>query len=168
MRKFVFIFICFCCCYPLFSQSITPFVLSSRGDYFSNSSTSLSWTIGQIASTSLLTANNIVTQGFQQPYYYDPFNIPVLDIDSVDIQVFPNPASDFINIIYSTKIERKITFELLDLLGNELMPDIEKYSGISHAKLEINLSNLKAGIYFIRIVIEKSDINKTYKIVKIE
>ena len=166
-RTFANIFLVLICC-QLYSQSITPYVVSTRGGYFSNSTSSLSWTLGQLASTSLMATNNILTQGFQQPYYFDPFNIPVALTDSFDIKVYPNPAVDHVNIAYSTLQEGKIKFELFDLLGNKLMPDIEKYSGISKRVFELNLSNFDSGIYLLRILSEKTRIINTHKIVKIE
>ena len=168
MRKICTIIICFCCCYASFSQSISPYVISSKGEYFSNSSSSLSWTLGQIASTSLFTPDNILTQGFQQPYYYDPSDIPVINDDSFEIQIYPNPVRDFINIIYSTQTKTKLKFEVLDLLGNNLKPYIEKDSEIVPKKLELRIDELKPGIYLVRIISKSSDILKTFKIIKIE
>ncbi|MCD4697881.1 MAG: hypothetical protein K8S16_16775 [Bacteroidales bacterium] len=54
---------------PLFvvSQSVSPEVVSSAGDYFEGANASLSWTLGEIATETYTSGNIILTQGFQQP-----------------------------------------------------------------------------------------------------
>lgn len=49
------------------AQSLSPTVVSSSGGYFTGAGTSLSWTLGEIATETFGNGNNILTQGFQQP-----------------------------------------------------------------------------------------------------
>ncbi|MBN2174991.1 MAG: hypothetical protein JW731_12730 [Bacteroidales bacterium] len=55
---------------PVFviSQSVSPQVVSSAGDFFEGTNVSLSWTLGEIATETLSNGNVILTQGFQQPF----------------------------------------------------------------------------------------------------
>ncbi|MCB0807326.1 MAG: hypothetical protein KDC05_16140 [Bacteroidales bacterium] len=53
----------------LFSQQISPSVISSAGEEYSNGNISLSWTLGELATETLSNGNNTLTQGFQQPFY---------------------------------------------------------------------------------------------------
>jgi len=50
-----------------FCQSLTPEVIVTSGDYFSETNASISWTLGEIATETFISGNTILTQGFQQP-----------------------------------------------------------------------------------------------------
>lgn len=52
----------------IIAQSIDREVISSSGDYFEGPNSSVSWTLGEIATETLTDGNYILTQGFQQPY----------------------------------------------------------------------------------------------------
>ncbi|MEZ5198314.1 MAG: hypothetical protein R2764_18570 [Bacteroidales bacterium] len=56
------------CTTLIIAQSIDRDVLSSAGDYFEGPNSSISWTLGEIATETLTDGNFILTQGFQQPY----------------------------------------------------------------------------------------------------
>jgi len=70
MKQHFILFILFVCAISSgFSQSITPSVMPSNGGYFSNSSGSLSWTLGETATELLSSSTSKLSQGFQQPTY---------------------------------------------------------------------------------------------------
>ena len=73
------------------------------------------------------------------------------------IQVYPNPVKDF---IYVTGIEQTSNFQLLDALGRVVLE-----RRIQNEKENIDVSRLKSGIYFLRIV--GDDLNELVKIKKI-
>ncbi|MBN1339100.1 MAG: hypothetical protein JXA03_07245 [Bacteroidales bacterium] len=50
-----------------FSQSIERYVVASSGDHYSNANISLSWTLGEPATSTWTAGNIILTEGFQQP-----------------------------------------------------------------------------------------------------
>jgi hypothetical protein len=50
------------------AQSLSPQVIASAGGYQSNANNSLSYTIGEVNTKTLTSPNNMLTQGFQQPY----------------------------------------------------------------------------------------------------
>jgi hypothetical protein len=64
------------------SQSLSPTVISSSGGYFTGTSASLSWTLGEIATETFNNGSYILTQGFQQP-----FGITITGIN-LDLLVF--------------------------------------------------------------------------------
>jgi hypothetical protein len=75
-------------------------------------------------------------------------------------QIFPNPASDIINIQPRTFQSGEITVEVIDLMGKPVL--FTKESGEEHIILDI--SSLAKGLYLIKITNE--GVIKTYKIVK--
>lgn len=50
-----------------YSQSLTLTVIASAGSYYESDNLRLSYTLGEIAVSTLSTSNLILTQGFQQP-----------------------------------------------------------------------------------------------------
>jgi len=155
------------CCYSINSQSISPYVVSTNGSIFSQTTFSLSWTLGQIASSSLFAVDNVLSQGFQQPYYYDPIDIPEHHQGVADIHIYPNPAKGFVNIEYSTAKKTRITIELLDLLGNRIRPETNKDSDIFPQVMRLPVDDIKSGIYLLRVISVRTNVFKIYKIVKI-
>lgn len=84
-----------------FSQSIERNVVGSSGDYFEGDDISLSWTLGEIATETFISGDNILTQGFQQPsitlriyveissFLEGPFNGTDMNTDLNNLPDFP-------------------------------------------------------------------------------
>lgn len=69
-------------CLFVYSQSLSPAVISSSGNHFESAGGSLSWTLGETVTATFTGANFALTQGFQQP-----FGIQITGID-LDLLVF--------------------------------------------------------------------------------
>lgn len=81
--KILLSIICFTLtCLFVFSQSLSPEVISSSGDHFQNAGGSISWTLGETVTETFTGASIVLTQGFQQP-----FGIQITGID-LDLLVF--------------------------------------------------------------------------------
>lgn len=63
-----------------------------------------------------------------------------------EILIYPNPASDILNISSNNKIKR---IEILNLIGQNFFN-----KELNNNNVEINTSAFKTGIYFIRIETE--------------
>ena len=72
-----------------------------------------------------------------------------------NISIYPNPVNDILNI--KSKDNQKVSFVIIDINGREI---ISKTSNDNN----INVSNLKKGIYFVKITNDNSSITK--KIIK--
>ena len=71
--------------------------------------------------------------------------------------IFPNPASDkFIVKGLMFKVKGS-TMELLDLNGKKLL---EKQIHAGTETVEIDVSGLKSGVYFCRLLLEEKSITK--------
>jgi len=68
-----------------------------------------------------------------------------------DFSVHPNPASSDATLNFELYENEKIFIEIIDLLGKHVVkvPDHDFFPGINEVNL--NLSNLNRGIYFIKI-----------------
>lgn len=141
------------------SQSIGPEVVSNGGDYFSNSNLSIAWTIGEPVIETAIGANNTLTQGFHQGLYY-MVNIKE-QISNVNINVFPNPSADIVNIEINNSISKNFKIELFDNLGNLLL-----LKSFKNNTTQISLNKFANSVYYLKI--SNIDENKfdTYKILK--
>src|SRR5262245_53217001 len=76
------------------AQSLTPFVVASSGSFYSNSTAQLSFTTGEMAMVETFhTANNFLTQGFQQPSDSDLITKVIFPEDgNTFITLYPNPV----------------------------------------------------------------------------
>lgn len=69
-----------------------------------------------------------------------------------DVQLYPNPAKDYIHLNFENKIYEKADYQILDTMGR-----IVKTGNISGRINKINISSLNKGVYFFRI--ESKNIN---------
>ncbi len=67
------------------------------------------------------------------------------EFERPSISVYPNPAQDFLNVNYSLGAGESGRFEMINLVGSKVYStELSK----EQSQLEINLSQLKAGVYF--------------------
>ena len=128
---------------------LAPSVISSSGGYGENENFSISWTIGEIAITTLQGENTVLTQGFQQ----------VLDIGTGikmneinwNISVYPNPVQNELNIRFDLKDSKDFLLEIQDATGRIIIK--EPLSNVNPGDLVIiNTSDFVSGVYFLRIL----------------
>jgi hypothetical protein len=147
-----------------YSQSLTPTVIASAGNYYENGNLSLSYTLGELAVSTLSNANLILTQGFQQPsLIINSVNNP----GQIDwsIIAYPNPVADYLNVSFNFNDNQDIVLELSDITGKKVY--LERYNNlIGIEEKSINFSNLKSGIYILSIYNPQKTLIRTVKIQK--
>jgi len=149
-----------------FSQSISPQVIASTGTFATAGSYSLSYTVGEAATATLTGSSNIITQGFQQPN--DVYTgLQSFVTSSLNAQVYPNPASNEINLVITSPVADNYTVQLVDLLGRvlELPRTTEILNGQSH--YVFNIQQLPPSVYFITLHANSNDIVHSFKFEKI-
>ena len=62
------------------AQSLARTVIGSQGGYYSSSTLSVAWTVGEVMSETYAPSNYFLTQGFHQPDYR-PRDVPEVDFD---------------------------------------------------------------------------------------
>lgn len=120
MKKTVLLFFVILYYTPVHCQELSHEVISSAGDYFVGSNVTLSWTIGEAVIETFTGTNCILTQGFQQPFI-SVTGIKKLEDKNLKIKVFPNPASDFLNVRFIATEKIDLIIELIDLNGKVLL-----------------------------------------------
>ncbi len=69
------------------------------------------------------------------------------EIDPFGISVMPNPAGDFVSLVFSGSPDR---IELVDIAGKTI--DSFDLDALNMKRAELDLSNVPSGIYFIRLM----------------
>ncbi len=144
------------CFWFVSAQSVTPFVYASAGDYFENSAAgaSLSFTVGEMSMVETFFANqHFLTQGFQQP---EVTAINVADAAEImeEFVIFPNPASDHLNIRYQLRYPGELSLQMINLNGVAVLPVQEtRYTG-GLREDQLQLEGLAQGMYMLRVVYE--------------
>jgi hypothetical protein len=80
---------------------------------------------------------------------------------SFEINVYPNPAKDFINVKLDLKQTSQVTMELIDMTGKQIMKnDLGSIGG--EQNLKFDFSDLKTGLYIMQLKTDKETVG--YKI----
>lgn len=139
------------------SQEISSSIIGASGTGFSNSESSISYTIGEPIIASYSQDDIILTQGFQQGTY----TITRIDREEkieMAISVYPNPTSRFVNIVYN---DEPYSCLLFDMSGR-----IIRREDAINGSLSIDLSSYSDGSYILNVVNENGKQIAKYKIVK--
>jgi hypothetical protein len=164
IRKFILLVILLFCLVGLSrAQVLTPELISSGGDFFTASNGSLSWSFGEPVTETYKTSSVVLTQGFQQPGY----NVTAIDDKSISsqfrINVYPNPASDYLNIeMHQDK--QTMVIEIYDLFGRKVLS--ENPVILNNSTYQVNMAGLAKGNYLLVILLPDIQDKLTYKLVK--
>ncbi len=134
-------------------------VISNAGNSFSNNNLEISWTLGETIIKTEQSSENQITQGFHQS------KIVVTAIEAnfqsiCNINVFPNPTSDFLNLNFDKEVESNLRFSLINSEGRILVN-----KQIEAKQTQIKMHHYTTGIYFLQVR-ENNDVIKAFKIVK--
>jgi hypothetical protein len=84
---------------------LEPSVLASGGNYAETESMSISWTLGELATTTLTGGDMILTQGFQQPSDFGTgINTEELNWG---ITAYPNPVATTLYVKFDIDMARE-------------------------------------------------------------
>jgi hypothetical protein len=145
--------------FDIIGQSLSPFVITTSGNYVINGGASLSYTIGEPMVQTFYSSKNVLTQGFQQPIDTLAINqdstqaaINEFSKESAYIlNVYPNPFSNYIYVKIDGALNDKFEIYLLNQLGQQCMTSISiDYFGGSNT-YKIHTGELSMGIYFLRL-----------------
>lgn len=91
--------------------------------------------------------------GFEFDYHASENGITLFDSNS-ELVVFPNPATDKINISYPESIEQ---IEVRDMLGRLI-----QHESVQGEQVELNIENLSSGLYLLKINTKGNTISKKF------
>jgi hypothetical protein len=139
-------------------------VIASAGGFnkSADNTISISWTLGETIVPTFTSQDGslILTHGFQQKLIITAIEENLED--PVKVNIFPNPASDQVNIRFESATDKEILLYLLDSQGRMVMTDKIEAASIDKT---IILQDLPAGIYYLRLT--KGKLVNVYKVVKL-
>ena len=146
-------------------QILSPTVVASAGDFLDNGTVSLSFTVGELAVTTLQAGSTILTQGFQQPFELDVSNVVVDKPVNWSVKTYPNPVDDYLHVRFTLKNPGDFTMVIMDITGKKVFS--KKYEQIQSGEVkEIDMTKYAPGIYLIAVTSKDQKIRKLYKIRK--
>ena len=77
-----------------------------------------------------------------------------------DVDLYPNPAIDYLNITLKNSQLKKVEIEMYNVIGNKLDFEMDMVSSNSY---KVNVKNLHSGYYLLIIKDPVSRYNKAYK-----
>jgi len=146
------------------AQQIKQEVIASAGGYnkSQDNSITISWTLGETIIPTFTSQDGslILTHGFQQKLIITTVDENLEEL--VQVTIYPNPASEIINIQFEKAVDKEILVYLLDAQGKLVRTDQIEATVIDK---KINVQDLPAGIYYIRLT--KGKLVNVYKVVKL-
>jgi hypothetical protein len=132
----------------------------AAGGTATGSGGSATYSIGQIDYENLSGTNGNVSQGVQQAY--EIYSVSINELSAAfDVQLFPNPTNDYINLsIGAFELHKKWNYTLTDAQGKLIYRE-----NISESIVQINMLPLAPAAYFLNINTENSQI-QTFKIIR--
>ena len=141
------------------AQTLERFVVSTGGDFQNSANGSLSFTVGEISVKTLSGSNSILTQGFQQSDT-STINIVEENNSSFNIDIFPNPVSEFLT--FQNKINHRFLFSFYDESGRSIaVPELK-----SDSQIIFDVSELAGGLYLLVAADSENRTFATKKFVK--
>ncbi|MFN5318947.1 MAG: T9SS type A sorting domain-containing protein [Bacteroidia bacterium] len=132
---------------PLFS----PQVIGAAGQDFQSSQFQLSYTVGELAAVSTLSAaNSTLTQGFHQP---DKFTIAwtAFPESEMVIGLYPNPTDDYLRVFWQSATVNAYEISVFDATGRLVIAPSLIHTNFSAGETVLPTSTLAAGSYFIKV-----------------
>ncbi len=133
-------------------------VFSANGGTATAAGTQVSWTVGEPVVATVSDGNSTLTQGFQQSKL-TVTAIDDLQVQGVEIKVYPNPTSDYVTVHFSNTIE-KPAYLLFDLSGRLI-----EQKNIESTGTKIDMSGYSGGSYILKLRTAEQPL-QTFKIIK--
>jgi len=149
------------CCVPVAarSQSASPAVLASAGQYFENAARSIAFTIGEVVIATQTTGGIIITQGFHQPEdYFTTWAPPTVAATPGAMALFPNPTRHEV-VLLMPGIADGTTYTLFDGLGRRIAGNI-----VIAERTTIDLREFTNGNYLLHLADVRGVLLKTFKL----
>ena len=159
MKKALFICLFLVVFLHVKAQTVAPELVSTAGDSFSNTNYQLDWSIGESITATHSNGTNVLTQGFHQNTYevlllVDDFQT------AIDISVYPNPTTNFININVGDAAFQQMQYTITDYVGKTI-----KKANLNTDTEQISFANYANGTYFLTVK-RNNKLLKNFKIIK--
>jgi len=135
-------------------------VIASAGGYNTAGGISISWTLGETIIPTFSAGGLILTHGFQQQLIVTTIEENLMEL--VNVTVYPNPASDVLNIRFDVPLDGQVDLYILSQKGSLMLTGFIEATTVEK---QISMTAFPAGVYLIRLV--KGKLSNVYKVVKL-
>lgn len=132
-------------------------MIAAQGDYSESAQASVSWTLGEVASSYFSTTVLIYNEGFLQPFEDDNYR----DLTDEEFLVFPNPTVKDVILLF--KNSDRYLIRIYDVIGQ-----IISSNQLDGDYIKLDLSSLATAMYIITIKNTSGEINTSVKLIKIK
>lgn len=147
----------------IYSQDLLQRVLAPQAGEAVYNNINYSQTIGQTAVELIGSSGYELTQGFQQPgLSVSTSTTP----EGNGVEVYPNPATDFINVRLFGDAARNFRIDIISITGTIVSSITINFVTSYYYVQQIGISELKIGFYFVRVTSYDKLISRTFKIEK--
>ena len=137
------------------AQSIRPMVINAAGGSKNMGYTTIDWSVGEMPLVNTMSNSVVViTNGFLQPFTENPAETDDGGIFTPDeIRVFPNPATNYIEINFLTQQKGTKHYKLFNGIGQLILQ--KQFTSYGLGRIErIEMQNMPATEYFLQILLE--------------
>jgi hypothetical protein len=136
-------------------------VIASAGGYNTATGISISWTLGETIIPSYGPTNGLIlTHGFQS--VLRTVKVEENIETPVKVTVFPNPASDYLNISFAEPLDAEVNLLLIDSEGKLFKNQV---IDAATSEIQISFQELPTGVYILKLT--KGKLSNIYKVIKL-
>lgn len=147
------------------AQTSSRDVVAIAGGFDRAGQITLEWTLGELATETLVRPEGMLTQGFHQPVLMVSKGSAV-PTDGPTVTVFPNPLQYELNVrITGPGSTSYVRLDLFDNQGRKVVEDLRDTQLDSH---QLNVRPLPAGVYRLRVGSRDGASSQTFTVVKIQ
>ena len=146
------------------AQTINPQSINSGGNSLAQVNGTLSFTVGELVVFGLIDIQgNTLGGGFTSGATLSTLSIQEIDVSNLDVNVFPNPTQNLINIQINQLSYDELFVTITDLLGKDVY--YGKYAGIPNI-IRINTASYTSGTYILSLKNQNNQVLSTFKVTK--
>ncbi|MEI6410658.1 MAG: T9SS type A sorting domain-containing protein [Bacteroidota bacterium] len=139
-------------------------VLASAGKDGQHDVRYFSYTVGESFTSTLSGTQFKTTEGFHQPELCKIVATENVDLAKWQIEIFPNPTEDYLNIRYAPQTQGRLEASVVDLLGRTVLSS-RTINDPSSAI--INCSNWQPGVYILLLTATDSHAAAVIRFIKV-
>jgi hypothetical protein len=128
--------------------ALTPSLVASGGNTYEGENLMISWSVGELAVTTLKGTSLQMTQGFQQPLGIGT-GIKTDEFEE-SILVYPNPLKNELFVKFNIERPGNYILEIMDVTGR-IISQVQLKPINSGEIIQLNTSTYNPGIYLLKI-----------------
>ena len=144
----------------LYSQSVTSPIILASGGGSSNDKSAVSWSLGDLVINSIEGNASSILNGSQ----FDLEVITAIEKAIPEIQIFPNPVAQFLNIELKEEISETVYIRIYDAKGVKFFQKDINLNHDSEIQFDFTGMNLPLGMWLLEI--QSLDGTHFYKLIK--